>query len=181
MEKERFKAFLLSHIERRPEIETRDVYKLLYQAVFGVGHIMGANASDRLREEASSINLRDHPEEPVVEPVSKDGAMIRVNLRPYLRGGGSLEGLYEAMKESSVYKGAPEEFGEYWKWFKELVSEKGLSFDQGTIVEYDEDLKTNGPKPRHHTERYREAYYPAYRVVRRDAYEKHSLVSSATD
>lgn len=43
-------AFILGHLERRPLMEAIDVYKLLYQAVFGVGHILGENAFDRLQE-----------------------------------------------------------------------------------------------------------------------------------
>ena len=174
MDRERFKEFLLKHLETRPRMRVRDVYKLLYQGVFGVGHIMGEDAIGRLLEEAGRIDLQDHPWEPVIEPASVDGETVRVNLRPYLRRGGSLEGLYEAMKESSEVKGDPEEFMSLWGLFKEFAEEH-TGLDVETIQMYDEELREKGPEPRHHSAEYREAYYPAYRVVRRRFFEERSI------
>ncbi len=172
MDKERFREFLLKHFETRPRMQVQDVYKLLYQGVFGVGHIMGEDAYGRLLEEAGRIDLQDHPWEPLVEPASLDGETVRVNLRPFLRWGGSLEQLYEAMKESSEAEGDPGEFMSLWGLFKELVEEEQLGLDRDTIRRYDEELKVGGPVPRHHSAEYREAYYPAYRVVRRRIFEE---------
>ena len=173
MDKERFREFLLKHLETRPRMRVRDVYKLLYQGVFGVGHIMEKDAYGRLLEEAGRIDLQDHPWEPLVEPTSVDGEMMRVNLRPYLRQGGSLEGLYEAMEESSAAGGDPAEFMSLWGLFKEIAEEEHLGLDRDTIRRYDEELKAEDPVPRHHSAEYREAYYPAYRVVRRRVLEEH--------
>ncbi len=173
MDRERFRMFLLKHLETRPRMRVQDVYKLLYQGVFGVGHIMGMDAYPRLLEEAGRIDLQDHPWEPLVEPASVDGETVRVNLRPYLRRGGSLEQLYEAMEESSAVKGDPGEFMALWGLFKELAEEERLGLDVENIRGYDEELKAGGPAPRHHSAEYREAYYPAYRVVRRQVFEEH--------
>ena len=177
MNKERFREFLLNHFETRPGMRVRDVYKLLYQGVFGVGHIMGEDAYGRLLEEAGRIDLQDHPWEPLLEPASVDGETVRVNLRPFLRRGGSLEGLYEAMKESSAAKGDPAEFMSLWVLFKELEEEEQLGLDRDTIHRYDEELKAGDPEPRHHSAEYREAYYPAYRVVRRRVFEEHVSIN----
>jgi hypothetical protein len=174
MDRERFREFLLKHLETRPRMRVRDVYKLLYQGVFGVGHIMGEDAYGRLLEEAGRIDLQDHPWEPLLEPASVDGETVRVNLRPYLRRGGSLEGLYEAMKESSEVKGDSEEFMSLWGLFKEFAEELA-GLDVETIQRYDEELREKGPKPRHHSAEYRVAYYPAYRVVRRRLFEEHMI------
>jgi hypothetical protein len=179
MEGERFREFLFKHLETRPRMRVQDVYKLLFQGVFGVGHLMGEDAYGRLLEEAGKIALQDHPWEPMLEPASVDGETVRVNLRPYLRRGGSLEGLYEAMKESTSVKGDPMEFMSLWRLFKELTEEEQLELDRETIRMYDEELKATGPEPRHHSAEYREAYYPAYRVVRRRIFEER--VSLGTD
>jgi hypothetical protein len=173
MDREEFREFLLKHLETRPRMRVQDVYKLLYQGVFGVGHIMGEDAYGRLLEEAGRIGLQDHPWEPLVEPASVDGETVRVNLRPYLRRGGSLEQLFEAMKESSAVKGDPGEFMALWGLFKELAEEEHLGLDREAIRRYDEELKAGEPAPRHHSSEYREAYYPAYRVVRRRVFEEH--------
>ena len=177
MNKERFREFLLNHFETRPGMRVRDVYKLLYQGVFGVGHSLGEDAYGRLLEEAGRIDLGDHPWEPLVEPASVDGETVRVNLRPYLRRGGSLEELYEAMKESSEAEGDPGEFMSLWGLFKELAEEEHLRLDRDTIRRYDEELKSGDPVPRHHSAEYREAYYPAYRVVRLRVFEEHVSIT----
>jgi len=174
MDREMFREFLLKHLETRPRMRVRDMYKLLYQGVFGVGHIMGEDAYGRLLEEAGRIGLQDHMWEPLIEPVSVDGETVRVNLRPYLRRGGSLECLYEAMKESSAIKGDLEEFTSLWVLFKEFTEEYA-GLDMETIQRYDEELREKGPEPRHHSAEYREAYYPAYRVVRRRLFEERMI------
>jgi hypothetical protein len=100
-EGEAVEALLKEHFDRRPLMRATDFYKLLYQGEFGVGHILGEGARKRLQEEAISIDLADHPDEPLVEAVSEDGSMVRVNLRPYLRQRLSLDRLYEAMEGGS--------------------------------------------------------------------------------
>lgn len=153
-------------------MRVQDAYKLLFQGVFGVGHIMGEEAYQRLVEEAGRVDLLDHLWEPLLEPASVDGETVRVNLRPYLRQGGSLEGLYEAMRESSAVRGDPAEFMSLWRLFKEVAEEEQLGLDRETINRYDEELEARGPEPRHHSPEYREAYYPAYRIVRRSLFER---------
>jgi hypothetical protein len=150
----------------------QDVYKLLYQGVFGVGHIISSRAWDVLVEEAGRIDLEDHPDDPLLEPVSPDGSMVRVNLRQYINKDGDLETLFRVMKESAKIVGDSEVFIEYWRQFKELVKGDKLSFSLSDIQRLDEMIESEGVKPRHHTEAYREAYYPAYRVVLLRVYEE---------
>ncbi len=178
MDEEKFRAFLVEHLRMRPRMEVRDVYKLLYQGVFGVSHIMGEKAWERLMEESERVAPMDHVDEPLVEPVSVDGRFVRVNLRPYIRLGGDLRALYRAMLESSEHVGDPSEFVSLWGMFKEAAVELELDFDDETIRLYDRSLDEAGPEPRHHSAEYREAYYPAYRVVMRRIFEEYTGFSS---
>lgn len=164
-DREKVKALLLEHHERRPLMRGTDYYKLLYQGVFGVGHIMGDGAWGRLTREAAGLDLDDQPDEPLVEAVSADGAMVRVNLRPYLRGGHHLEALFEAMKATALVEGSTDEFMEAWTVLIELVHEGLIEIDPS---ELEEELREKGVTPHHHSEAYREAYSPAYRVVKRE-------------
>jgi hypothetical protein len=163
-----FENFLDDYLDRRPLSEAQDVYKLLYQGIFGVGHIMGEDAWTRLVEEADRVKRLKEFKDPLIEPASVDGAVVRVNLRPYLWGGGSLDELFAAMKGSTDIEGDEEMFSVLWGWFKEIY---GKRFNCEAIGQIDEEMRDLGPKPRHHSERYREAYYPAYRVVRRSSLE----------
>jgi len=156
---------IINHLKLRPEALSRDIYKLLYQGVFGVGHIISDHAWEVIVEEAGRIDLVDHVDDPLFEPVSPDGSMVRVNLRQYINMGGDLETLFSVMKESAKVQGEQGVFLDYWGQFKGLVNEGKLEFDLSDIQGLDERIEQDGVKPMHHTEAYREAYYPAYRVV----------------
>ena len=173
MEKrEAIEALLMEHFKRRPQMRATDVYKLLFQGVFGVGHILGEGARKRLEEEAESIDIDDHPTEPLIERVSADGSMVRANLRPYLRRGLSLDRLYEAMEETSKDRGSPEKFLFAWSVFYELSGPGAMEVDGEELDSLHRELQEEGPRPHHHSEPYRVAYYPAYRVVKREALER---------
>ena len=164
----RIEELLREHYERRPLMRATDFYKLLYQGVFGVGHIMGDSAWDWLRREAEGLELEDLPGEFLLEEVSADGSMVRVNLRPYLRLGLPLEGLFEAMNETALQEGSNEEFLEAWDVFKRLVASGDIQIDSGELKTLDQELQREGPSPHHHSEAYREEYHPAYRIVRKE-------------
>lgn len=165
--REKIEALIKEHFARRPLMRATDAYKLLYQGVFGVGHIMGDAAWERLEEEAGRIDLGDHPEEPLIEEVSADGSMVRVNLRPYLRRGLPVERLFTAMKETARGDGEDEDFFSAWAVFRDLVENGVIAVDREDVEELDIELEEEGCRPHHHSKVYRSAYYPAYRVVRR--------------
>lgn len=173
MEKrEAIEALLMEHFERRPQMRATDVYKLLFQGAFGVGHIISEGAWKRLQEEVESLDIDDHPTEPLIERISVDGSMVRVNLRPYLRRGFPLDRLYEAMEETSKDRGFPEKFLFAWSVFHEFASSGAMKVDGEELASLHRDLQKKGPRPHHHSEHYRVAYYPAYRVVKREALER---------
>lgn len=154
------------HLEIRPLAGAVDVYKLLYQGVFGVGHILGVAAETRLKEEADSLNLDEQPGEPFLEAVSIDDSMVRVNLRPYMRRGLNLERLYSAMTESEA-PGDEAVFLELWRLVRSLAEQGRFGLDRREIDELSNELRPGHCPPRHHSNSYRSAYKPAYRVVRR--------------
>lgn len=150
----------------RPEMRARDTYKLLYQGVFGVGHIMGPGAWDYLKNEAAGINLSDQASDPLMESISLDDSVVRVNLRPFVREGYALNHMMEAMRNSEI-TGNPTQFVEIWDAFAELVWSGQLDFEHNEVDVLNRGLDKSAPQPQHHTPQYREAYHPAYRVVRR--------------
>jgi hypothetical protein len=162
----RVAEFVSEHKVIRPEMRARDAYKLLYQGVFGVGHIMGPGAWDYLQSEAKSVDLSDQPGEPLMESVSLDGSIVRVNLRPFISEGYPLNKLMEAMRESDI-AGNPQVFLESWDTFAELVWSSQLDFEHNEVDTINKALDRSKPQPMHHTQQYRDSYHPAYRVVRR--------------
>jgi len=178
---EELSGLVSEHHMRRPLMRADDWYKLLYQGVFGVGHILGESALARLVEEAGRVRDVGPLDEPLVERVSPDGAVVRVNLRPYARGGGNLEALHDAMLASSSVKGDPKQFIRLWRRFKRVAEELHLGVDEREMCDLDDLLADRGLVPMHHTPEYREAYYPAYRVVILRELERTLGRSLATD
>ena len=152
------------HLEKKPKMGVFDVYKLLYQGVFGVGHILSEGAQHYLLKEASELKDIEF-EEPFTEPVSPGGEMVRVNLRPFLKKGYPLKKLFDAMLASNV-DGDSVVFLERWDAFVMLVRNRVLVFNQNEIDELNEKVNRKSPQPMHHSTEYREAYHPSYRVVK---------------
>ena len=168
------KPLILEHLNRRPMARAQDIYKLLFQGVFGVAHIVSDKAWNILVEEAGRINLQDHSEDPLIETVSPDDSMVRVNLRQYINHGGDLKTLYQVMKKSAEHKGDDQVFHAYWSQYKEMVADGLVPGAQDEIDELNQLIRREGVKPRHHTEPYRQAYYPAYRVVVMKIYNEYT-------
>jgi hypothetical protein len=144
----------------------------LYQGVFGVGHLITERAWEILVEESNRINLYEQVGDPLIENISPDDTFARVNLRQYLNQGYSLRPLYKTMKKSANYKGDINVFHIYWNSFKELVYEGVLDFQLDEINKLNKMIENKGVTPRHHSEAYRVAYYPAYRVVLQSIIDK---------
>ncbi len=170
--RESISRLLMEHQKRRPLMRGTDFYKLLFQGIYGVGHIMGEGAWGWLVKESEKLDLQKRADEPFTENVSADGEVTRVNLRPYVRRGLPLEGLFIAMRETAQIEGSSEDFMGAWEILKEMVNIGEISIAADEIITLDRELKEKGIVSHHHSEDYRSAYEPAYRVVRRSAFEK---------
>jgi len=159
--------FIKKHVERYPKVQPRDVYKLIFQGVYGVGHIIKGKALEYLREEAGRIPIEGYPYRPLIEPVSPDCSMVRVNLRPFMRKNLSIESLFRVMTASADTDYDDGKFLALWRIFVNLVETREIDMDLEKVREIQDSIDVNGIKPMHHSEPYRQAYYPAYRVVRR--------------
>jgi hypothetical protein len=156
-----------NEITLRPMATAADVYKLLHQSVFGVGHIISSKESAReyLQREMASLGPA-LPSEPLYDDLG--GGIVRVNLRPFRDANGSLEDLLAAMFETAnANKGTP-------KMMANRVNEacralakqkkKGLAKDLKSLAK---KQAASGYQALHHSEAYRDAYLPAYRIVDR--------------
>jgi hypothetical protein len=155
------------HHKKYPKARPKDFYKLIYQGVFGVGHILSDRTKDYLIEEAHRVNLNDYPNRELLESVSPDGSIVRIYLRPFMRLNLDLEMLYKVILRSADLLGNQKEFLERWRIFLDMVESGEIILDKSELNEVQADMDSKGLKPMHHTDAYREAYYPAYRVVSR--------------
>jgi len=159
---------VLSHRQLRPRLEVQDVYKMLHQGVFGVGHIVkhGSHALECLRRELDNLDLRQQRNEQLVENSSAEGLMVRVNLRPFRRQGLSAEKLFDAMCHSAERnRGSRRELLAQWRTFMKLVETGTLDFDPSALRRFDRFIAGHRYPVLHHSKEYARLYNPSYRVV----------------
>jgi hypothetical protein len=161
------------HQRLRPDLQVIDVYKMLFQSVFGIQHILHNKAKRYLEEELSTLETQKSSDEPLIENISIDNVMVRVNLRPFKMRGLSSDKLFLAMVTSAKEpKGTQKAFLKLWNRFKSLVEACKLNFDESNLEDFDKKVKKENYPLYHHSERYRRSYKPAYRVVKREVFKK---------
>ena len=157
------------HLARYPVMEPADAYKLLYQGVLGPEHLIASPEAfaARLRAEYDAV-LADSTE-PLWEPVRPDGALGRVNLRPFKAGDGDVERLIVACLETAGRTwGTPNELRAAWATFVELCrTGRWAALPPADVLALSDRLAAEGFQPIHHSAAYRQAYRPAYRLAAR--------------
>jgi hypothetical protein len=161
------------HQRLRPDLQVVDVYKMLFQSVFGIQHILHDKAKRYLEQELSTLETQKPYNEPLIENISIDNAMVRVNLRPFKMRGLSSEKLFSAMVTSAKEpKRTQKTFLKLWNRFKSQVEAGKLDFDESSLEDFDKKVKKENYPLYHHSERYRRSYSPAYRVVKKEVFKK---------
>jgi hypothetical protein len=160
------------HLARYPDMQVGDLYKLLHQAAMGSEHAISSREAARqwlIREvEALGDPPAQLADEPLIEPISPGGRLVRVNLRPYLREGGDMEVLLDAFVQTAEhYSGDAATLDDYCRNAIDLAREGALPFSSSDLQARFAELKRQGYPAVHHSATYREAYGPSYRVVAR--------------
>jgi hypothetical protein len=154
-----------AHLARYPEMEVEDLYKLLHQGVFGSEHAVPDReaAAEWLREEIASLEAEGDRAVPTLESVAPDAAVVRVHLRPFLRAGGDPEALLDAfVTTASRPSGDAATFRCAADAASGLAAARWGEREWPTFVER---RLGEGLPAVHHSEAFRRAYRPAYRVV----------------
>ena len=160
------------HSERYSELSVEDLYKLLHQAVAGPGHAIERPEMARAWLDREWSELRDPVEdEPVFEPLTADGRLVRVNLRPWRSSGREREQVLTAfLKTAEAVSPSPEEIRSSMDAVRacsgSLAGEAGIPAAQ--VDSLFAQLAIEGYPAVHHSPGYRRAYAPAYRVVLRE-------------
>jgi hypothetical protein len=150
------------------------VYKLLFQGCFGGDHFMTDTSAARryLLEELSGLDSVAAGD-PLVERISGNGTIVRVNLRPFVRLGLPADSLLKVMLLSkSANRPDTVEFLSWWNNFTALVRYGIIPPAPGDLAGLDAQILRGEIGPLHHSASYAAAYKPAYRVVLREQLEK---------
>lgn len=161
-----FRSILEDQLSRYPQMQIQDLYKLIHQGSLGSEHAVRDVGAARswLEEEVSS--LQGGPEEHVVDRISHQGKIVRVNLRPYIQAGKDTDSLLDAfVRTANEHQGSTELLNRNWTYARRMASEGKLPFNIEEMDDYLAGMEKQGFPPVHHSSVYEEAYRPAYRVV----------------
>jgi len=156
-----FETVLRDHLSRYPAMQVQDVYKLIHQAAMGSEHAVSNMAGVRQWMERELAEMGVGPDEPVMDPISEDGQILRVHLRPFVAQGGDPELLLNAfIRTANEFHGDVDVLKKYWN----IVT--GMDyFPPAEMVEFVESVRTQNYPAVHHSPEYERLYRPAYRVV----------------
>ncbi|NLL88020.1 MAG: hypothetical protein GX228_03670 [Firmicutes bacterium] len=165
--------YLVEQLQNHPAVEPQDIVKLCYQAVFGAEHMLkdAAAARQYLYEEFEAAQPADIP---ICENISDQ--YCRVNIAGWKYHGLSKEELFELFwRTAAVEEGHKAAEHAHAERFRKLMEEYLETVRQACGAERFQALKAyletyyrEGIHPVHHSDEYREAENPHYRVVRRD-------------
>ena len=161
------RAFLLDTIQKWPQLELTDLIKLLYQAAFGCGHF--APSEERvmayLREELACTKA--NPSGALVEPIL--GGYARVHIAPYAAQEmdiSTLGRLFMLTANEPVQEGTAAWFDAALDLLCAMADAGELPFAPQEVREHIAAYRAAGCPSVHHSEAFRAAYHPAYRIVR---------------
>ena len=155
-------------LAEEPAAGVEDAYKWLFQAARGGEHAAPSGEAARAWLESEWATLGPPlPGEPLVVELRRDGAVVRLNLRPFKAGGGDPNALLRAFL-SSARRFAPDPglFVSAWRAFSRGLAPGGANgWSSGAFEELDRSSEKAGWPAGHHSRGYAEACEPAYRVL----------------
>ena len=154
-------TILRDHFSRYPAMQLQDAYKLLHQAALGSEHAI-SNPDDAKRwMERELAEMGSRYDEVTIDPISPDGQIVRVHLRPFIAQGGDSEKLLAAfIRTANEFQGDKANLKSYWRTATGM-----MHFSSEEMDGFIELMHMQGYPALHHSSVYEESYRPAYRVV----------------
>lgn len=154
-----------------PQSTMQDVYKSFYQDRFGPGHMIADTAAfgEYTRHELA-VAATDTVPNPYAEPVGAQGRYVRVYLRCVNEGLLTAEQLTDAFMRSTEPAEHPKKsWADEWTEIERTARQAGLTVSAEDSLQLMHAAQDN--RAVHHSEAYRNAYHPHYRIVRRDIFD----------
>lgn len=161
-------VFLPAYARAHPAARPVDFVKLLFQGAFGGEHLVAdpAGTLDRLVAEADTLTPAQQVQ-PYFEPLP--GEYCRMNLSALKEVSPALLNRIFVVSSREKTPGAEQKFEEGLVALQSLCKEhrSAFGFSEVELAAYLTEYRAGGLRPVSHSEAYRAAYGPAYRVVHR--------------
>ena len=161
---ETLEQILRTHAGKYPLMEPVDAVKLIYQNVFGGGHLVRDPAACRCALQHEYAQTPQLPDAPLLEKIGN--GLARVMLNALDAGGYAPEQLgYDFVRSSREHRGTLKGFLLKLDVLRKVTASGAFSFTTEELEAYLETYKDAGYPMVSHSQRYRDAYKPAYRIV----------------
>jgi hypothetical protein len=160
-------GLIRQHLSWYPLMELRDIYKLLFQAVMGSGHLITSPEQFTLHLHSEFVRLVSVSIEPLFVPVRPDQTLMRLNLRPYKsRHLGINQLILPLLETAQQATGGMTELKSAWMEFLQLCEQGRVDkFSIDEIHHFSHWLDKMEFPLVHHSEIYRREYQPVYRLI----------------
>lgn len=160
------RAVLTAHAGCYPAMTPQDGVKLVYQNEFGGGHLVAEPAQSLARLRAEYAAVPHDPAAPLAEDIGN--GLVRVMLGALDQGEYPLEDLNrDFVRSAALHRGSMDNFLAKLDVLRGLAGEGIFRFSPEELEAYLSAYIASGCPAVSHSEDYRTAYHPAYRVVRR--------------
>lgn len=173
---ESIKSLITIQKELHPSMRIQDVYKLLFQSTLGPYHIMHHlnHAFSVLNREFTNLDIQNARKEILIENISINHQVVRINLRPFKSQYNSIEDLFIVIRESvATFNPDRENLLRVWDDFKTLVSKNELDFNLEELTEFEKSIDPLHDSNIRHSEDYKQRENPSYRVALKSIFRKH--------
>ena len=163
-----FKFYLQKQLELHPSMQMQDIIKMCYQAAFGVEHMLTDIERARAYFHQEYDATPADPSMPLYEPISEH--FCRVNLPAWKSRNFVPEELFDLFLSSAKHNisGTSADFYMFAKAAETLIAAGNFSFSLEEWNNYYTAYKNNGIHPVHHSDAYRQAERPAYRLIHKN-------------
>ncbi|NLM74931.1 MAG: hypothetical protein GX187_02410 [Clostridiaceae bacterium] len=165
------KKTLKEHFERYPKMQIRDMFKLIYQNEFAGGHLIPdeLNSLKMLKEEYSNLcsSAASLYKDNMFESIGNN--LYRLNLYPLAGTNITLETVNRFfINTANNFKGNMDSFLYKLDIFMSMCRDSELPFPADETEKYLTNYKEHGYQPVSHSDIYRRAYFPSYRIVQKE-------------
>ena len=165
-----FSSILTTSDKKYPLWKAEDLYKLACQAAMGNEHAITDEAGVRRWMERELSEMGEGPDEPLLESISPDGAVVRIHLRPLVNTKLNPEIVLQAFLDSAkFFRGSKENLEQYLNCALEVSSKGQIALPIEQLAVFFDQMRDLGFPAVHHSQAFELAYRPAYRVVARAA------------
>ena len=158
------KQILTDHAHRYPAMEPRDAVKLIYQNEFGGGHLIRDEAACIAYLQREYGSVAQSTDAPLTEDIGN--GLVRINLKALDAHGYPPEALAaDFIRSAALHTGNLETFLAKLAVLRQTVQEGHFNFSPAVLEDYLRSYAEAGYPMVSHSEAYRSAYGPAYRIV----------------